>query len=84
MRNPGLDIWLAGREAKMLDQGWVKTLEDNRMVRFFYLELAGDGAFLTAQLAGNEVVYSVILAKANNPLSREEVESHFAGELSKK
>jgi hypothetical protein len=84
MRNPGLDIWLAGREAKMLDQGWVKTLEGSRMVRFFYLELAGDGAFLTAQLAGNEVVYSVILAKANNPLSREEVESHFAGELSKK
>jgi hypothetical protein len=41
-------------------------------------------AFLTAQLAGNEVVYSVVLTKARNPLSREDVESHFKGELSKK
>jgi len=31
-----------------------------------------------------EVVYSVILAKARNPLSREDVESHFKGGLSKK
>jgi len=43
-----------------------------------------DGAFITAQLAGNEVVYSVVLAKAGNPLSREDIESHFKGELSKK
>jgi hypothetical protein len=43
-----------------------------------------DGAFLTAQLAGNEVVYSVVLTKARNPLSREDVESHFESELSKK
>jgi hypothetical protein len=43
-----------------------------------------DGAFITAQLAGNEVVYSVVLAKANNPLSRDDVESHFASELAKK
>jgi hypothetical protein len=41
-----------------------------------------DGAFITAQLAGNEVVYSVVLSK--NPLNREDVESHFMGELSKK
>src|SRR5450432_612950 len=38
---------------------------------------------LSAQLAGNEVVYSVVLTKAGNPLSRENVESHFEGELSK-
>jgi hypothetical protein len=36
------------------------------------------------QLAGNEVVYSVVLAKARNPLSHENVKSHFNGELSKK
>jgi hypothetical protein len=29
-------------------------------------------------------VYSVVLTKARNPLSREEVESHFKGELSKR
>jgi hypothetical protein len=42
------------------------------------------GAFITAQLEGNEVVYSVVLTKAKKPLSREDVESHFKGELSKK
>ncbi|HLY62867.1 MAG TPA: hypothetical protein VKV95_19145 [Terriglobia bacterium] len=68
----------------MINQEWIKTLEDRRRVKFFYLELPGDGAFLTAQLAGNAVVYSVILANARNPMSCEEVESHFAGELSKK
>jgi len=68
----------------MPDEEWVKTLADGRTVKFIYQELPGDGAFMTAQLAGNEVVYSVVLAKANNPLSREDVESHFKGELAKK
>jgi hypothetical protein len=40
-------------------------------------------AFITAQIAGNEVVYSVVLSNAGNPLSREDVESHFKRELSK-
>jgi len=53
-------------------------------VKFFYQELPEDGAFISAQLAGNEVVYSVVLARAGNPLSREDVESHFKSELSKK
>ena len=68
----------------MPDDEWIKTLGDGRKVKFIYQELPEDGAFITAQLAGNEVVYSVVLAKARNPLSREEVESHFEGELSKK
>ena len=63
---------------------WVKTPEDGRKVKFIYQELPKDGAFITAQLAGNEVVYSVLLAKAENPLSREDVESYFKDELSKK
>jgi len=46
--------------------------------------LPEDGAFITAQLAGNEVVYSVVLSNARNPLSREDVESHFKRELSGK
>jgi len=66
------------------DEEWIKTLADGRNVKFFYQTLPVDGAFLTAQLAGNEVVYSVLLTKAGNPLSREDVESHFEGELSKK
>ena len=63
---------------------WIKTFGDGRKVKFIYQELPEDGAFITAQLAGNEVVYSVLLAKAGNPLSREDVESRFEGELSKK
>jgi hypothetical protein len=68
----------------MSDQEWIKELEDGRKVKFIYQELPEDGAFITAQLAGNEVVYSIILTKARNPLSREDVEGHFKGELSKK
>jgi hypothetical protein len=68
----------------MRDEDWIKTLVDGRRVKFIYQELSEDGAFITAQLEGNEVVYSVVLTKAGNPLSREEVESHFKGELSKK
>ena len=61
----------------MSDQEWIKTLEDGRKVKFIYQELPEDGAFITAQIAGNEVVYSVVLTKAGNPLGREDVESHF-------
>jgi hypothetical protein len=68
----------------MPDQEWVKTLKDGRKVKFIYQELPKDGAFITAQIGGNEVVYSVVLTKAKNPLSQEDVESHFKGELSKR
>jgi hypothetical protein len=70
--------------ASMADEEWIKKLEDGRKVKFIYQELPDDGAFITAQLEGNEVVYSVVMANARNPLSREDVESHFKGELSKK
>lgn len=68
----------------MPDEQWVKTLEDGRKVKFIYQELPQDGAFITAQIGGNEVVYSVLLSKARNPLSHEAVESHFKGEFSKR
>ena len=68
----------------MLDEEWVKKLEDGRKVKFVYQELPEDGAFLTAQLEGNEIVYSIVLIEARNPLSREDVESRCKGELSKK
>jgi hypothetical protein len=47
-------------------------------------ELPDDGAFVTAQREGNEIVYSVVMAKAGNPVSREDVASHFQAELSRK
>ena len=68
----------------MPDEEWIKKLEDGKKVKFIYQELPEDGAFITAQIERNEVVYSVELIKARNPLSREDVESHFMGELSKK
>jgi hypothetical protein len=68
----------------MPDDQWTKTLTDGRRVKFTNQELLEDQAFITAQVEGNKVVYSVVLTKAKNPLSREEVESHFAVELSKK
>ena len=68
----------------MPDEEWIKKLEDGRRVKFIYQELPEDGAFITAQIERNEVVYSVVLTKAKNPLSREDVENHFKGELSKK
>jgi hypothetical protein len=61
---------------------WIKTLPDRRRVKFTNQEL-DERAFLTAQVAGNKVVYSIVLTDAKNPLSREEVETHFEGELSK-
>ena len=68
----------------MPDEEWIKTLVDGRRVKFIYQKLPEDGALITAQLAGNEAVDSVVLTKAGSPLSRADVESHFEGELSKK
>ena len=68
----------------MPDEEWIEALEDGRKVKFICQELPEDGAFIIAQIGGSEVVYSVVLTKARNPLSREDVESHFKGELSKK
>jgi hypothetical protein len=62
---------------------WIKTLTDGRRVKFTNQEL-DERAFITAQVERNQVVYSIVLTSAKNPLSREEVESHFEGELSKK
>jgi hypothetical protein len=62
---------------------WIKTLADRRRVKLTNQELA-ERAFLTAQVEGNKVVYSIILSNTNNPLSHEEVEAHFEGELSKR
>jgi hypothetical protein len=49
----------------MPEEEWIKRLEDGRNVKFIYQELPDDGAFITAQIAGNEVVYSVVLTFSN-------------------
>ena len=61
----------------------IKMLADRRRVKFTTQEL-DEKAFLTGPLEGNKVVYSIILTDAKNPLTREEVETHFKRELSKR
>ena len=68
----------------MPDREWIRGLADGRRVKFTIQELPDDGVFMTAQIEGNRVVYSIILTEAKHPLSREEIETHFEGELSKK
>jgi hypothetical protein len=36
----------------MLDEEWIKKLEDSRKVKFIYQQLPKGGAFITAQVAG--------------------------------
>jgi len=67
-----------------MDEEWVKTLADGRRVKFTSQELLETEAFVTAQIESNRVVYSIVLTKIRNPLSHEEVEGYFEGELSKK
>jgi hypothetical protein len=66
------------------EEQWLKTPEDGRRVKFTNQELPEDGALITVQAEGNEVVYSVVLTKARIRLSRDEIEGHFRNELSKK
>jgi hypothetical protein len=68
----------------MQNQEWIKTLEDGRMVKFIYQIVPEGGAFVTAQIAANEIVYSILLAKARAPSTRKDVENHFTHEFSKK
>jgi hypothetical protein len=69
---------------KMVNEEWIKTLADGKRVKFTNQELLETQAFITAQVESNMVVYSIVLTKVRNPLSHEEVEGYFEGELSKK
>jgi hypothetical protein len=56
---------------------WTRVNRAGHLVKFTYDDLPHGKAFLTAQIAGNEVVCSVILPTPELPFSREGVESHF-------
>jgi hypothetical protein len=60
---------------------WTKLVPGDRLVKFTFEDLADGGAFLTAQIAGHEVVYSVVLDKTREPFSRASVERHFDREF---
>ena len=67
----------------MPENEWIRTFADGRNVKFSHDELM-DSTFITAQIEGNEVVYSILLNKTETELSREGVEGRFERELSKK
>jgi hypothetical protein len=57
---------------------WTNVGRGGQIVKFTYSdELLEGKVFLTAQIAGHEVVCSVILPLAEHPFSREAAESHF-------
>jgi hypothetical protein len=68
---------------KMPNDEWIRTLADGRKVKFNHDELT-DVTFITAQIQGNKVVYSILLNKGETKLSREDVEGRFERELSRK
>jgi len=68
---------------KMPNDEWIRTLADGRRVKFNQDELM-DATFITAQIEGSEVVYSILLNKARTKLTREGVEGRFERELSRK
>ena len=80
-RDPHLRLVPA--EPRMPDE-WIKTLVDGRRVKFTIQEMPGDRVFMTAQIEGNKVVYSIILTTVKDPLSRGDVERHFEGEVFRK
>ena len=67
---------------KMPNDEGIRTRADGRKVKFSHDELI-DATFITAQIQGNEVVYSILLSKAQTNLSRKDVEGRFERELSK-
>ena len=56
---------------------WTTVSSGGRLVKFTYLDFSEGLAFLTAQLAGHEVVYSIVLPHAEYPFRRQTVERHF-------
>jgi hypothetical protein len=64
-----------------MEDEWVKVISGDRLVKFTYSDLPEGAAFLTAQIAGHEVVYSIILEQTEHPFSRQGVERHFKYEL---
>ena len=60
---------------------WTTVSSGGRLVKFTYVDLATGGAFMTAQIAGHDVVYSIMADKAEHPFSRVAVEGRFLYEL---
>ena len=60
---------------------WTKVISGDRLVKFTYFDLPTGEAFMTAQIARHEVVYSIISQERERPFSRVDVEGRFLYEL---
>ena len=47
---------------------WTKVISGDRLVKFTYFDLPTGAAFMTAQIAGHEVVYSIISERDRTPI----------------
>ena len=59
---------------------WSTVISVDRLVKFTYYDLPSGEAFMTAQIAAHEVVYS-ILSEQTEAFSRVGVEDRFSYEL---
>jgi hypothetical protein len=59
---------------------WLTVVSGDRLVKFTAVDLPEGFVFLTAQIAGHEVVYSII-SQTERPLSHVDVERRFDYEL---
>jgi hypothetical protein len=64
-----------------MEDEWIKVIWADRIVKFTYSDLQKGAAFMTAQIAGHEVVYSIISEQTERPFSRVDVERRFDQEL---
>jgi hypothetical protein len=63
-----------------MEDEWTNVMSGDRLVKFTYVDLPEGAAFLTAQIARHDVVYSVMVGQAEHPFTREAVERRFAYE----
>jgi len=64
-----------------MNDKWTKLISGDRLVRFTYCDLPAGAAFMTAQIASHEVVYSIISEQTEHSFSRVGVEGRFGYEL---
>jgi hypothetical protein len=63
-----------------MEDEWFTVVSGDRVVKFTAVNLPEGFVFLTAQIAGHEVVYSII-SETRRPLSHVDVERRFNYEL---
>ena len=64
-----------------MEDEWTKAIWTERLVKFTYSDVPTGAAFMTAQIADHEVVYSIISEHTERPFSRDGVERRFALEF---